>query len=100
MPVVIRLFGYKIYFWVNEGKPLEPIHVHVAQTPRQNATKIWLLESGDTKVENNNSGIPNKDLMRICATIRAYRKEIEAAWKNTFGELKYYDRGKEHATTR
>ncbi len=33
MPVVIRLFGYKIYFWTNEGNPLEP--VHVSETPHQ-----------------------------------------------------------------
>ena len=68
MPVVIRLFGYKIYFWTNEGKPLEPLHVHIAKKPHQNATKVWILSSGKTKIDNNNSGIPHKDLSRICET--------------------------------
>ena len=40
MPVIIRLFNYKIYFWVNEGRPLEPIHVHVSERPHKDATKI------------------------------------------------------------
>ena len=55
MPVVINIFGYKIYFWTNEGKPLEPIHVHVSQKPNPKATKIWLLSTGKVKIANNNS---------------------------------------------
>jgi len=55
------LFGYKIYLWTNEGKPLEPIHVHVLEKTHKNATKIWILSSGGIKVENNNKN---------CARIR------------------------------
>lgn len=49
MPIVIRLKGYKIYFWVNEGQPIEPIHVHISKIPQANATKLWLLSSGKNK---------------------------------------------------
>ena len=100
MPVIIRLFAYKIYFWVNEGKPLEPIHVHVAETPHKNATKIWLLSSGKVEVENNNSDIPNKYLRRICSTISAYHKEIEDAWQETFGKIEYRDSGRSKEVAR
>lgn len=40
MPKFMELFGYGIYFWSNEGNPLEPIHVHVSKSPHSNATKI------------------------------------------------------------
>ena len=29
MPQVFKLGSYWVYFWTNEGKPLEPIHVHI-----------------------------------------------------------------------
>jgi len=31
MPQVFRLGEYWIYFWTNEGKPVEPVHVHVSK---------------------------------------------------------------------
>jgi hypothetical protein len=41
MPQIFKIGSYIVYFWANEGKPLEPIHVHIAQgTPSENATKI------------------------------------------------------------
>ena len=43
MPQVFKVGAYWIYFWANEGKPLEPIHVHIAEgRPHQNATKCGL----------------------------------------------------------
>ena len=29
MPQLLRIGPYSIYFWSNEGDPLEPIHVHI-----------------------------------------------------------------------
>ena len=47
MPQIFKLGRYLVYFWVNEGLPLEPIHVHVAAfKPQKNATKIWITRSG------------------------------------------------------
>ena len=28
MPQIFRLGSYWVYFWTNENKPLEPVHVH------------------------------------------------------------------------
>lgn len=40
MPQVIKVGAYVIFFWLDEGRPLEPVHVHVAVgVPRANATK-------------------------------------------------------------
>ena len=30
MPQLLRIGPYSIYFWSNEGDPLEPIHVHIS----------------------------------------------------------------------
>ena len=91
MPVVIDIFGYKIYFWSNEGKPLEPIHVHVSKKPSKNATKIWLLSTGKIKLANNNSNISKQDLKRILWVIESYHKDIKREWILRFKQIKYYD---------
>lgn len=44
MPQVFKIGSYWVYFGANEGEPIEPIHVHVAEgSPQANATKILLL---------------------------------------------------------
>ena len=48
MPQVFRLGSYWVYFWTNENKPLEPVHVHIAEgKPTSNATKIWITRAGN-----------------------------------------------------
>lgn len=47
MPQIFRIGPYIVYFWSNEGMPLEPIHVHIAQGRASgNATKIWITSTG------------------------------------------------------
>ena len=66
MPQILRIGPYSIYFWSNEGDPLEPIHVHVAKgKPTPNATKIWLTKSGDCILASNGSKISNKELNEL-----------------------------------
>ena len=39
MPQVFKIGSFWVYFWANENKPVEPIHVHVAVgKPVANAT--------------------------------------------------------------
>ena len=58
MPQVFRLGSYWVYFWTNENKPLEPVHVHIAEgKPTSNATKIWITRAGKCLLCNNNSKI-------------------------------------------
>ena len=41
MPQISKIGPYVIYFWSDENKPLEPIHVHVAEgVPHANATAV------------------------------------------------------------
>lgn len=72
MPQIFSVGSYLIFIWVNEGKPVEPIHVHIAKKrPAKNATKIWITSSGKCLLANNNSKIPQSALnsiMRIIET--------------------------------
>ncbi|MCI9535552.1 MAG: DUF4160 domain-containing protein [Lachnospiraceae bacterium] len=91
MPQVFRLGPYVIYFWMNEGKPLEPIHIHVAQgIPSPNATKIWITRRGKCLLCNNNSKIPKKQLNAIIKVIEAQCNSVTDLWLSTFGEIRYY----------
>lgn len=41
MPRIFKVGSYWVYFWANENKPLEPVHVHISQGgPRENAPKL------------------------------------------------------------
>lgn len=63
--IVQKAYGYHIYFWSNEGDPVEPIHFHISQKPHANATKVWITSSRELIVENNNDRIPVSTLNKI-----------------------------------
>ena len=73
MPQIFRIGSYIIYFWVNEGKPIEPIHVHVSSgEPCENSTKIWITKSGKTIKQNNRSRIPeHTHILHTCSIARS-----------------------------
>ena len=91
MPSLFRLFGYVVFFWSNEGNPLEPVHVHVAKgTPNANATKIGIPEAGGTLLANNNSQIPQRTLTAIMEVIESRSEDIVSRWNDIFGETRFY----------
>lgn len=92
MPEIMILRGYKIYFWVNEGMPLEPLHVHISKNYHHNATKIWITSTGDLIIDNNNDKIPKKELQKILKIIKSYTNEIATFWKNKFSKISYIDK--------
>lgn len=66
MPQVFKIGSYVVFFWIGEGEPLEPVHVHLAEgTPTANATKIWITKSGKTLLANNNSKIQEVTLRKL-----------------------------------
>lgn len=88
MPSLFLVFGYKIYFWANEGN--EPVHVHVSKgKPSPSATKIWITRAGGTIVVNS-SRIPKKDLAKIEAFVQSNAVSIVNAWNNVFNRISYY----------
>ena len=89
MPQIFKIGGYLVYFWLNEGEPLEPVHV-AEGTPIKNGTKIWITKSGKTLLSNNNANIPNNKLRTIMEVIEARHFEIENLWYTKFGKIQYY----------
>ena len=43
MPQIFKFGGYIIFFWSNENKPTEPIHVHIA---KHSSLLAKMIESG------------------------------------------------------
>ena len=91
MPQVFRAGEYWVYFWTNEGRPMEPIHVHVAKgAPVDNATKIWITSMGKCLLCNNNSKIPDHVLRNIMRMVEARSDEVIRLWKQYFDEIRFY----------
>lgn len=67
MPKCFSYLGYVIYFWSNEGYPLEPVHV-----------------------------IPAHDLKRILRVVELYSSNIITLWENYYNvSARYIDQQKE-----
>lgn len=91
MPQIFRIGQYIVYFWSNEGRPLEPLHVHIANgKPGANATKVWITEAGKCLLCNNNSQIPFQELRNLMRIIEANCDIVIEKWLSTFGSLNYY----------
>lgn len=91
MPQVIKVGSYVIYFWMGEGKPLEPVHVHIAEgVPHENGTKVWLTQSGKAILSTRRSEIPSADLRKLIRVIEANADLIREKWLEYFDEIRYY----------
>ena len=91
MPQVFKIGSYWVYFWTNENKPLEPVHVHVSEgKPVQNSTKVWITAAGKTLLANNNSNIPERTLRNIMRILESRSSEIIDKWIQYFGTCSYY----------
>jgi hypothetical protein len=91
MPQVFKLGSYWVYFWTNENKPIEPIHVHIAEgKPVPNATKIWITKDGKCSLANNNSKIPSVVLNKLMRVIEARSFEIINKWELYFNTVDFY----------
>ena len=91
MPQLFRIGKYIVYFWSNESRPIEPVHVHVAEgDPEQNATKIWITQDGHALLCNNNSRIPKRELKLLIRMIEANSQMIVDRWNDHFETISYY----------
>lgn len=91
MPQIFKIGSYVVFFWIGEGNPIEPVHVHVSEgTPTANATKIWITKSGKTLLANNNSDIAAVTLRKLLRVIEANTDDICKKWYQYFGEISFY----------
>jgi Domain of unknown function (DUF4160) len=80
MPVVFRQSGLRYYFFSNEGKPPEPMHVHVTGGGRD--AKVWL----EPEIAIADSyGFNSRELSNILQTVAENRDLIVRAWNDHFG---------------
>jgi Domain of unknown function (DUF4160) len=80
MPVVLRIRGYRLFFYSNEGNPREPPHVHAEAGDRE--AKFWLRP--EVRVAYND-GFNSKTLRELLRLVEVNRERIETAWRNFFG---------------
>ena len=85
MPQILRIGPYSIYFWSNEGKPLEPIHVHISEgRVTSTATKLWITSTGKVILSNNNSQIPEKILRRLMRMVQKEKGVVALTYGSSF----------------
>lgn len=90
MPRVFKVGGYVIYFWLNEGVPLEPVHVHISLgVPVENATKVWITKEGRCRLCHNNSNIPAHVLKNIMDIIELRSSYVTVLWQMKFKTISY-----------
>lgn len=72
MPTVLRVDGYRFFFYSNEGN--EPPHIHVQKAEKY--AKIWLhpIELADVV------GFSSKEVNRIEAIVIEHRTQLLEAW--------------------
>lgn len=91
MPQLFKIGSFVVYFWSNEGRPEEPVHVHVAKgKPSPNATKFWITRNGKTLLANNNSHLRDKELRIVQRIIEANSQMIENEWLDHFESMIFY----------
>ena len=79
MPVVLRIDGFKFLFYGNEGKPREPVHIHVRYG--RDEAKFWL--SPDVRLAYDR-GLSVQALNRMQRLVEDHRNELERAWNAFF----------------
>ena len=90
MPQFNWFYGHQIYYWSDEGKPLEPLHFHIAKEPRKNATKIWILSDGTLKIGKIAKDVKPTTVNRIMQIMKEYVAEYKKEWEAFFGEEPTY----------
>ena len=76
MPTVLRVRGFRLFFYSNEGT--EPPHVHVEQAG--NTAKFWLapVEYADSR------GFSVREITALGRMVVAHERVIERAWHEHF----------------
>jgi hypothetical protein len=77
MPTVLRIEGFRLYFYSHE--PNEPPHVHVDRG--EASAKVWL----EPVALARNLGFRPRELTRILALVRERRAQLLEAWRGHFG---------------
>lgn len=79
MPKVFEIYGYKFFFFSNEGNPLEPCHIHVRKNG--NLAKFWIKENAELA---DNIGFSSSELKNIQEILNEKKLLVKEAWNEFF----------------
>lgn len=79
MPTVLRLDGFKFFFYSDEGEPREPPHIHVFKAGLE--AKFWLTPEVQLA---RNDGYDAKTLRKLSNMVATHRDQLERAWNDYF----------------
>lgn len=77
MPTVLRVAGYRFFFFSNEGQ--EPAHIHVEQAGRY--AKFWLRPVAIA----SNVGFRSVELTALLRLVTERRALFQEKWNEYFG---------------
>ncbi len=72
VPTILRIRGYRFYFYAREG--IEPAHVHIEKGG--GAIKVWL---GDVTVAKT-KGLKPAEIREALGLVREHRLMLVGAW--------------------
>lgn len=81
MPTVMRVSGYRLFFFSNEGSPLEPVHIHVRRGDA--LAKVWV---DPTITVADSFGFHAGELREIERIIADNETVIRSKWSEHFGQ--------------
>ncbi|MCQ4322479.1 DUF4160 domain-containing protein [Stutzerimonas stutzeri] len=79
MPTILRLEGFKFFFYSDEGDPREPAHIHAFKAGSE--AKFWLTPEVQLA---RNDGFDAKTLRKITTLVVTHRDQLESAWHDYF----------------
>ncbi|WP_295407565.1 DUF4160 domain-containing protein [uncultured Thiocystis sp.] len=79
MPVVLRLKGFRFFFYANEGDPREPAHIHVRQAGAE--AKFWLTPCMQLA---RNDGFDAPTLRKLEKLVSFHQERLQRAWNEYF----------------
>ncbi len=77
MPTVLRIAGYRFFFFSNEAN--EPPHIHVESA--ENYAKFWL----EPVILAKSVGYNAKELRHLRIVVEEHRKFFKEKWNEYFG---------------
>ncbi|AMB73273.1 DUF4160 domain-containing protein [Pantoea ananatis] len=79
MPVILRVRGFKFFFYSNEGNPLEPAHIHVRSA--EGEAKFWT--QGEARLSRND-GFDSRTLRELTKLVKDNQTLFVEAWNDYF----------------
>jgi hypothetical protein len=79
MPTILRVRGFRFFFYSNEGTPREPAHIHVEKDKLE--AKFWLRPEVQLAY---NDGYDARTLRELTGIVWHNRELFERAWDEYF----------------